>query len=190
MVVHNAIQFLASRRDSAEDAYAGDILGLHNHGTIRIGDTFSEGEDLKFTGVPNFAPELFRKVRLKDPLRAKALQKGLVQLSEEGATQVFRPKLGNEMILGAVGVLQFDVVAHRLKHEYKVECAFESAQTATARWVYCDDPVMLAEFEKKQVANLSVDGSGALAYLAPNLANLRLTQERWPDIHFATTREY
>ena len=190
MVVHNAIQFLASRRDAAEDAFAGDILGLHNHGTIRIGDTFTEGENLKFTGVPNFAPELFRKVRLRDPLRAKALQKGLIQLSEEGATQVFRPKLGNEMILGAVGVLQFDVVAHRLKHEYGVECTFEAAQIATARWVYCDDDKILADFEKKRQTNLCTDGSDALTYLAPNLANLRLTEERWPDIQFLTTREY
>ncbi|MFT5112617.1 MAG: peptide chain release factor 3 [Parasphingorhabdus sp.] len=190
MVVHNAIQFLAARRDAAEDAYAGDILGLHNHGTIRIGDTFSEGEELKFIGVPNFAPELFRRVRLKDPLRAKALQKGLIQLSEEGATQVFRPLLGNEMILGAVGILQFDVVAHRLQHEYKVECAFEAVQVATARWIYCEDSIKLAEFEKKQALNLNIDGSGALTYLAPNMANLRLTEERWPEIQFLTTREY
>ena len=190
MAIHNAIQFLASRRDAVEDAYAGDILGLHNHGTIRIGDSFTEGEVLKFLGVPNFAPELFRRVRLKDPLRAKALQKGLIQLSEEGATQVFKAKLGNDLVLGAVGILQFDVVAHRLQHEYSVECSFEGVQVATARWVTCEDPVKLAEFERKNQANLSEDGSGALSYLAPNLANLRLIQERWPDIEFHSTREH
>ncbi len=190
MAIHNAIQFLASRRDAVEDAYAGDILGLHNHGTIRIGDTFSEGEALKFVGIPSFAPELFRRVRLKDPLRAKALQKGLVQLSEEGATQVFKPKIGNDMVLGAVGILQFDVVAHRLRHEYGVECTFEAVQVATARWVDCKDAVKLAEFERRAQVNLANDGSGALAYLAPNLANLRLTQERWPEVVFHATREH
>lgn len=190
MAVHNAIQFLASRRDAAEDAFAGDILGLHNHGTIRIGDTFSEGEILKFIGVPNFAPELFRRVRLRDPLRAKALHKGLVQLSEEGATQVFKPRQGNEMVLGAVGVLQFDVVAHRLQHEYGVECSFEGVQVATARWVTSDNAAKLAEFERKNAINLSDDGAGALAYLAPNMANLRLTEERWPELVFHSTREH
>jgi peptide chain release factor 3 len=163
--------------------------GLHNHGTIRIGDTFTEGEELKLVGVPNFAPELFRRVRLRDPLRAKALHKGLVQLSEEGATQVFKPRISNELVLGAVGILQFDVVAHRLKHEYGVDCSFEAAQVATARWVSAVDPVKLEQFEQKNEVNLAVDGSGALTYLAPNLANLRLTQERWPDIVFGATRE-
>ncbi len=189
LTIHNAIQFMASRRENAEDAYAGDILGLHNHGTIQIGDTFTEGEVLKFIGVPSFAPELFRRVRLRDPLRAKALHKGLVQLSEEGATQVFKPRLGNELVLGAVGILQFDVVAHRLHHEYGVECAFEGVQVATARWVSSDNAAKLAEFERRNEINLADDGAGVLAYLAPNLANLRLTQERWPDIQFSATRE-
>ncbi len=189
ITVHNAIQFMASRRESAEDAYAGDILGLHNHGTIQIGDTFTEGENLKFVGVPSFAPELFRRVRLRDPLRAKALHKGLVQLSEEGATQVFKPRIGNELVLGAVGILQFDVVAHRLRHEYGVDCAFEGVQVATARWVCSDNAAKLEEFERRNEVNLAVDGSGALTYLAPNLANLRLTQERWPDVRFNATRE-
>src|SRR5690606_6185383 len=168
---------------------AGDILGLHNHGTIRIGDTFTEGEDLKFTGIPSFAPELFLRVRLRDPLRAKALQKGLVQLSEEGATQVFKPRISNDLVLGAVGVLQYDVVAHRLKHEYGVECAFEAVPVVTARWISSETPAKLAEYERRNAANLAVDGAGELTYLAPNLANLRLTQERWPDIRFHATRE-
>jgi len=113
--IPNALTFMAQDRGHVETAWPGDIIGLHNHGTIAIGDSFTEGEKLQFTGIPNFAPELFRRVQLRDPLRLKALQKGLKQLSEEGATQFFRPLIGNELILGAVGVLQFEVVAYRLK---------------------------------------------------------------------------
>jgi peptide chain release factor 3 len=153
MVVNNAHTFMASKREHAEDAYAGDILGLHNHGTIQIGDTFTEGESLKFTGIPNFAPELFRRVRLADPLRAKALQKGLIQLSEEGATQVFRSLASNDLILGAVGILQFDVVAHRLKTEYGVECGFEAVAVSTARWIYFNNPAQESEFRRKNEQN-------------------------------------
>jgi peptide chain release factor 3 len=189
VTIHNAHTFLAAKRDSAEVAYAGDILGLHNHGTIQIGDTFTEGEDLKYIGVPNFAPELFRRVRLKDPLKAKALQKGLIQLSEEGATQVFRPLLNNDLILGAVGVLQFDVVVHRLKNEYGVECQFESVPVAAARWVHFQSDKDEQAFRRKNELNLAIDGAGVLAYIAPNYANLRLTRERYPDVAFKSTRE-
>ncbi|MDH3690277.1 MAG: peptide chain release factor 3 [Gammaproteobacteria bacterium] len=190
MQIHNALTFLAARRDQAEDAYAGDILGLHNHGTIQIGDTFTEREALKFIGVPNFAPELFRRVRLHDPLRAKALHKGLVQLSEEGATQVFKPLNSNDVILGAVGNLQFDVVAHRLRFEYGVECGFEAVQVATARWIHCKDEKKEQEFRSKVGANLALDGAGNLSYIAPNMVNLQLTMERWPDVEFRATREH
>jgi peptide chain release factor 3 len=189
IAIHNAHTFLAAKRDSAEKAYAGDILGLHNHGTIQIGDTFTEGEDLKYIGVPNFAPDLFRRVRLIDPLKAKALQKGLIQLSEEGATQVFRPLINNDMILGAVGVLQFDVVAYRLKNEYGVECQFEAIPVAAARWVNFKSDKDEREFRRKNELNLAIDGAGVLAYIAPNYANLRLTQERYPDVEFKSTRE-
>jgi len=188
-LVHNAITFLASRREAVDTAYSGDIIGLHNHGTIQIGDAFTEGETLKFTGVPNFAPDLFRRVQLADPLRAKALHKGLDQLSEEGATQVFRPLDRNDVILGAVGVLQFDVVAHRLKHEYGVDCWFESVTVATARWVQSENISDLDEFTKSARSNLALDGSGALAYIAPNIANLRLTEERWPRVRFNRIKE-
>jgi peptide chain release factor 3 len=189
IAVNNAINFMAARRDKVEEAWAGDILGLHNHGTIQIGDTFTEGELLKFTGVPNFAPELFRRVRLQDPLRMKALQKGLVQLSEEGAIQVFRPLLGNDMVLGAVGILQFDVVAHRLKHEYGVDCSFEAVNVSTARWLEFPDDTTERDFRKKAEPNLALDGAGCLAYIAPNMVNLQLTVERWPDVVFRKTRE-
>src|SRR5690606_21654513 len=138
--VADAITFMAADRQHAEEAFAGDIIGLHNHGTINIGDSFTEGEPLPFTGIPNLAPALFRKAVLKDPLRLKALQKGLDQLCEEGATQLFRPLMSNELILGAVGPLQFEVAAFRLREEYGVECVFEGVPIATARWIKGDDP--------------------------------------------------
>jgi len=189
MAINNASSFMASKRDATDEAYAGDILGVHNHGTIQIGDTFTEGEELKFTGIPNFAPELFRRVRLQDPLRAKALQKGLIQLSEEGATQVFRPLINNDMILGAVGILQFDVVAHRLKTEYNVECGFEPVQVATARWLHFPDDKMESDFRRKNESNIALDGAECITYVAPNMVNLQLTMERWPDVEFRETRE-
>ncbi|MEP6482807.1 MAG: peptide chain release factor 3 [Rudaea sp.] len=190
MKLANALTFMASERDIVEKAFPGDVIGLHNHGTISIGDTFSEGEALAFTGIPNFAPELFRRARLKDPLKMKQLQKGLAQLSEEGATQFFRPLMSNDLILGAVGILQFDVVAYRLKDEYGVDCAFETVGVITARWIHCDDAKKLAEFREKAAPNLSLDAAGELVYLAPTRVNLQLTEERWPDVTFAATREH
>lgn len=187
--IANALTFMAGDRSNAEIAVPGDIIGLHNHGTIRIGDTFTEGESLQFKGIPNFAPELYRLVRLKDPLKSKALIKGLLELSEEGATQIFRPLNSNELILGAVGILQFDVVAHRLKDEYKVECAYEPVNIVCARWVYADDPKILSEFKKKAFNNLALDGSDSLIYLAPTKVNLNLAIEKNPDIKFLATRE-
>jgi peptide chain release factor 3 len=187
--IADALTFLAADRSQAEEAYAGDIIGLHNHGTINIGDTFSEGEQLNFTGVPNFAPELFRRAQLKDPLRMKALQKGLSQLCEEGATQLFKPLRNNDLILGAIGQLQFEVVAFRLQDEYSVQCVFEPINVALARWVRCSDEKKLAEFRTKAHDNLSVDHGGELVYLAPTRVNLSLTEERWPGIEFLATRE-
>jgi peptide chain release factor 3 len=188
--ISSAITFMASERERIEAAYAGDIIGLYNHGTIQIGDTFTQGEDLKFTGIPNFAPELFRRVVLRDPLRMKALQKGLNQLSEEGATQVFRPLLSNDLILGAVGTLQFDVVAYRLKQEYGVDSTYESVNVYTARWVTCPDAKRLEQFRLKNESRLALDSSGALTYLAPNRVNLDLIMERWPELRFHATREH
>lgn len=188
--ISNALTFMAGERNRAIEASAGDIIGLHNHGTIQIGDTFTQGESLKFLGIPYFAPELFKSVRPKDPLKAKALQKGLIELSEEGATQVFRPLRDNRIILGAVGVLQFDVVAHRLQFEYNVDCVYDSINVSTARWIRCSDPKKLDEFERKAQEHLAIDGGGNLTYLAPTLVNLNLTMERWPDIQFLATREH
>jgi len=187
--IAKAITFLANRRDHAEEAYPGDIIGLHNHGTIQIGDTFTQGEDLKFTGIPNFAPEIFRRARLKDPMKMKALQKGLQQLSEEGATQLFKPVLNNDLILGAVGVLQFDVVKQRLKDEYNVDCEFEAVNVATARWVEGPEKE-IAKFKDKVQENVALDGAGLLSYIAPTRVNLTLTEERWPELTFSATREH
>jgi peptide chain release factor 3 len=188
--VGDAITFMAADRQHADEAYAGDIIGLHNHGTINIGDSFTQGENLAFTGIPSFAPELFRRAVLKDPLKLKALQKGLAQLCEEGATQLFKPLLGNDLILGAVGPLQFEVAAFRLRDEYGVDCVFEPVGVVAARWVRSSDPAQLAEFTKKLAVNVARDHAGELVYLAPTSVALALTQERWPNVQFFATREH
>jgi peptide chain release factor 3 len=188
--IADAVTFMAGDRSAVDEAIAGDIIGLHNHGTIQIGDTFTEGENLKFTGIPHFAPELFRRIRLKDPLKMKQLQKGLQQLSEEGSTQVFFPVNNNDIVVGAVGVLQFEVVAYRLKDEYKVEAIYEPVNVSTARWCECDDAKKLEEFKRKCSENLALDGGGHLTYLAPSRVNLSLTQERYPEVVFRATREH
>ena len=187
--IANAVTFMSRERSSTETAHAGDVIGIHNHGGIGIGDTFTQGEKLNFQGIPNFAPELFRRAQLKDPLKAKALQKGLNQLSEEGATQVFRPISNSSQILGAVGILQFDVVAHRLKYEYGVDCQFEAISVATARWVNGSDKD-LEQLKIKAGNNIAIDSAGMLSYLAPSLVNLQLTMERHPNLTFNATREH
>jgi peptide chain release factor 3 len=187
--VSDALTFMASDRASVTEAYPGDIVGLKNYGTISVGDTFTQGESLQFTGLPSFAPELFRRPQLRDPLRAKALQKGVGQLCEEGAAQLFRPLSSNDLILGAIGVLQFDVVAYRLRDEYNVEAKFEAVNVVTARWVSCEDEAKFKDFRDREVRYLAIDAAGSLAYLAPSMANLQVTQDRWPDIQFTTTRD-
>ncbi|MBG7602984.1 MAG: peptide chain release factor 3 [Gammaproteobacteria bacterium] len=187
--VNNALTFQAGERTQVEEAFPGDIIGLHNHGTIQIGDTFTEGEELKFEGIPYFAPELFRRVVLKNPLKMKQLKKGVLQLCEEGATQVFRPLKNNDMILGAIGVLQFEVAVHRLKGEYSVDAIVEAISVATARWIECDDAKMLEQFKIKNHDNLALDGDEQLVYLAPTRVNLSLAEERWPDVRFLASRE-
>lgn len=188
--ISSVVTFMASSREQVEEAYAGDIIGLPNHGNMQIGDSFTEGEELQFTGIPYFAPEMFRITRIKNPLKIKQLQKGLQQLGEEGAVQVFKPVNGSDIILGAVGVLQFEVVADRLLHEYGVDAVFEGTSISTARWVSCDDKKMLADFENSSAGhNLALDAAGNLTYLATSGVNLRLTEERWPGVTFHTTRE-
>jgi peptide chain release factor 3 len=191
MKLQNALTFMANERSLMEVAYAGDIIGLHNHGQLQIGDTLTgANEPLGFTGVPYFAPELFARARLRDPLKSKQLLKGLQQLGEEGAVQVFEPFVDATPLLGAVGPLQFEVVEHRLRTEYGVEAAFERASIDGARWVTCDDEPVLREFTRAQQARLARDVDGNLVYLADNPVNLRLTLERWPKVRFHATREH
>ena len=187
--IAEAFSFKAGERVSLDEAQAGDIIGLHNHGSIHIGDTFSEGEALKFSGIPYFAPELFKLIRLRDPLKSKQLQNGIRQLSEEGSTQVFFPLRNNDIIVGAVGQLQFDVVAYRLKAEYGVDAIYESVSVHSARWTHTEDGKSLESFRNKAKDNLAIDGGGHLTYLAPTRANMSLAEERYPDIDFSATRE-
>ncbi|MFZ5564816.1 MAG: EF-Tu/IF-2/RF-3 family GTPase, partial [Thermodesulfobacteriota bacterium] len=187
--VANPIIFMAQDRTVVEEAWPGDIIGIHNHGTIRIGDTFSEKEPLSFTGIPTFAPEHFRRVILKSPLKSKQLQKGLDQLVEEGAIQVFRPLVGNAVILGAVGVLQFEVTMARLKTEYGVDATYEPVDYGVARWVHCGDRKLLSLFEKERQNNLARDAEGNLTYLAQSEWQFNYMADKWPDIAFSKTRE-
>ena len=189
VLVPQVLSFMAGERDHLEEAYPGDIIGLHNHGTIQIGDTFTCGEQFHFVGIPNFAPELFQRLRLRDPLKQKQLLKGLMQLAEEGAVQLFRPEQNNDLIVGAVGVLQFDMVVHRLMAEYGVDAIYEPVKIVTARWVYSENPRAMQQFIQKNNSALALDGNGNLTYLASTQASLQLAIERFPDIHFAKTRE-
>ena len=190
MILSNATIFMAQDRSNVEEAYPGDIIGIHNHGTIKIGDTFTEKEPLKFTGIPNFAPEHFRRVLLKNPMKAKQLNKGLEQMAEEGAVQLFKPLMGSNYILGAVGVLQFEVVVARLKAEYGVEAITEPVKYSAARWIHNNDRKKLDEFKNKNQADLAVDAEGHLAFLAINEWWLERTMDNFPEISFEKTREY
>ena len=188
LTVNNAITFMAQDRTTMDEAYSGDIIGIPNHGTIKVGDTFSAGEALKFVGLPYFAPEFFRKAQIKNPMKMKQLQIGLKQLAEEGAAQLFRPLQSNDMILGAVGMLQFDVVKHRLENEYGVEMIFEPYDCYTARWLRGSDTDINA-ISDKYGFNVAIDGAEEIVYLAPNRVNLQMAEERYPDIKFMETRE-
>ncbi|MBC7575143.1 MAG: peptide chain release factor 3 [Herminiimonas sp.] len=189
--VSSVVTFMAASREQVEEAYAGDIIGLPNHGNMQIGDSFSEGELLQYTGIPYFAPDFFRSVRIRNPLKIKQLHKGLQQLGEEGAVQVFKPVSSGDLILGAVGVLQFEVVASRLLNEYGVDAVFEGTSISSARWISCDDKKILSDFEKSSAGhNVAYDAAGNMAYLASSGVNLKLTQERWPQLKFHATREH
>ena len=186
----NVMTFMANERVQSEDAVAGDIIGIHNHGQLSIGDTLTEGEALQFKGIPYFAPELFRVARPRDPFKAKQLQKGLHQLGEEGAIQVFETTVGNTLLLGAVGQLQFEVVAARLAAEYKVDAVYDDAGIATARWLTYPDEKVRRDFERDRAASLATDVDGNPVYLAPNRFNLQVAMERWPQVGFHATREH
>ncbi|WP_289022140.1 peptide chain release factor 3 [Desulfobacter postgatei] len=188
--IANATIFMAQERSNVEEAYPGDIIGIHNHGTIKIGDTFTTKEPLKFLGIPSFAPEHFRRVLLKDPLKAKSLTKGLTQLAEEGTIQVFRPLHGNMHIIGAVGVLQFDVTMARLKAEYNVNAGYEPIDLSVARWVECKNESYFNDFIRKNESSLTRDAEGRLTFMTTSEYQLGFTKEDWPDIEFHKTREH
>jgi peptide chain release factor 3 len=190
MKIANALTFMANERVASEGAVAGDILGIHNHGQLSIGDTLSDGEPLAFKGIPYFAPELFRVARPRDPMKSKALQKGLQELGEEGAIQVFEMAQGNSLLLGAVGPLQFEIVAHRLATEYKVDALYEAASMSTARWLTFPDEATRRNFEREQAASIGADVDGNPVFLATNRYNLQVTMERWPRVGFHATREH
>ncbi len=186
----SVVSFLSQRREQVEDAYAGDIIGIPNHGVLQLGDTLTEGEDLQFTGLPFFAPELFQTVEVADPLRSKQLRTGLAQLGEEGAIQVFKPVAGGMLLLGAVGQLQFEVVAHRLKHEYGCEARMAPARYIGARWVTCDDERELQRFIDANAHRVARDAVDAPAFLAGNLIEIEVATEQWPKIKFHALREH
>ena len=190
VIISNATIFMAQERSNVDEAFPGDIIGIHNHGTIKIGDTFTEKEVLKFTGIPSFAPEHFRRVILKNPMKTKALQKGLTQLAEEGTIQVFRPRINNDYIMGAVGVLQFDVTMARLKAEYGVDAGSEPVDLSVARWITCDNEEMKKKFINQNAGSIAVDSEGWVAFLTTSEYQLGFAMEAWPDMKFHKTREY
>jgi peptide chain release factor 3 len=189
LAVNNPVFFLARERELAEEAFPGDIMGIPNHGTLRIGDTLTEGENLRVTGIPSFAPEILRRVQVNDPMRVKHLRRGLEDLAEEGVSQLFKPMIGAQWIVGVVGELQLDVLASRIASEYGVPAGFEPAPYDSARWVHCDDPAELKRFVEANRGSVAEDRDGAPVFLARNSWELNYTAENWPKIRFVTTRE-
>jgi peptide chain release factor 3 len=189
MSVHNPILFFARDREIVDEAWPGDVMGIPNHGTLRVGDTLTEGEDLTFTGIPNFAPEIIRRVRLGDPLKAKHLQRALESLAEEGVTQVFRPQLGSQWFVGVVGQLQLDVLAQRIAQEYGLDVGFEGGLFETARWVKSAEPAELKKFLDAHKGNMAEDRDGAPVFLAKSGWELNYTAGKWPAITFTATKE-
>lgn len=189
MAIYNPIMFFAQARELAEEAWPGDIIGVPNHGTLRVGDTLSESEDIRFTGIPNFAPEILQRVRLDDPMKGKHLRKALESLAEEGVTQIFKPSFGSQWIVGVVGQLQLDVLVTRVEAEYNIKIGLEAAPYTTARWVKCDDEV---ELEKFMVANrtaMAKDVDGSPVFMARNPWELSHQQQKFPNVTFVTTKE-
>jgi peptide chain release factor 3 len=190
LTLHNPMLFLAQDRERAEEAWAGDIIGVPNHGNLRIGDTLTEGESLFFTGIPSFAPEILQKARPTDPLRAKHLGRALQQIAEEGAARVFKPRLDPDWIVGVVGPLQFEVLADRIRTEYDVPVRFEATQTHAARWIETDDHLLLKKFRDANESSMADDHTGAPVFLARNAWHLEKTMEDWPGVKFLKTKEY
>lgn len=187
--VPTPVMFLAQERELAEDAYAGDIIGIPNHGQLRIGDTLTEGEKINFTGIPAFAPEMLKSARALDPLKSKHLGDALKQIAEEGGASIFKPIIGAEWIVGVVGVLQFEVMADRIKNEFNLPVMFEATQYFTARWITCDDKNEMKRFWDANQMNVAEDHDGAVVFLARNAWHLNKAQEDFPKVNFNKTRE-
>ena len=189
MSVHNAVMFLAQERELAETAFPGDIIGIPNHGNLRIGDALTEGEDLRFSGIPSFAPEMLQRVRAADPMRGKHLGRAVIQLAEEGVARIFRTAVGSDWIVGVVGPLQFDVLADRIRTEYDIPAIFEPAALYTARWIDADDPALVKRFAERNPGDLAHDHDRLPVFLARNAWHLRHTEENWPGLRLLKTRE-
>ena len=189
ITMHNPVLFMARDREIAEEAWAGDIIGVPNHGNLHIGDALTEGEVLRFTGMPSFAPEYLQRAQPTDPIRAKHLGRALQQLAEEGVARVFKPRVGADWIVGVVGALQFEVLAERIRSEYGVPVRFEEAGLHTARWVEADDPALLKRFVSETQSAIGDDHRGDPVFLARNAWHLDRAAEDWPDIRFLATKE-
>ncbi len=187
--VASPVMFMAQDREIADEAFAGDVIGVPNHGALRVGDSLSESGAVQFGGIPNFAPEILRRARVKDPMKAKHLRKALEGLAEEGVTQLFSPAIGADMIVGAVGALQIDVMAERVQAENNLEVVFEQGLYNVARWVACDDKAVLDAFIEKNSMNMATDIDGAPVFLAKNAWDVGYTQDKNPDIRFLATKE-
>jgi peptide chain release factor 3 len=188
MPMHNPLMFMAQDRASADEAFAGDIIGIPNHGNLRIGDALTEGEDLHFTGIPSFAPELMQRARADDPMKAKHLSRALEQLAEEGAARIFKPAMDSNWIVGVVGALQFDVLADRIRTEYDVPVKFEETELHTARWLGAEDPAVLKRFIDTNQSSVANDHDGDPVFLARNAWHLNDAQDKNPAIKFRATK--
>ena len=183
------IFFFAQQRETIDEAYPGDIIGIPNHGTLRVGDTLTEGEVLRFTGVPNFAPEVLRRIVLSDGLKAKQMNRALNDLAEEGVVQIFRPRDGSWPVLGAVGTLQFEVLTSRLEQEYGVTARLEAAPYETARWITSDKPDVLQRFCDTNRSSIAEDSAGDAVFLARSAWLLKREIDDWPDVQFRSVME-
>jgi peptide chain release factor 3 len=187
--IQNPITFFARDRELAELARPGDIIGIPNHGTLRVGDTLSERGDVSFTGLPDFAPEILRRVRLDDPMKSKQMRKGLQDLAEEGVIRIFKPAIGSNWIVGVVGALQLDVLATRMEQEYSLKLGFEASPYDVARWVSSDDPVDVKRLADTHRSSMAEDADGAPVLMLRNEWELGRFQQDWPKVRFANVRE-
>lgn len=187
--VQNPILFFAQDRELVDEAYGGDIIGIPNHGTIRVGDTLNEGENIKFIGLPNFAPEILERIRPDDPMKAKHLKKALESLSEEGVIQLFAPQIGAHLTVGVVGRLQIEVLAQRIKDEYKIDAKFEASPFSSAKWIECEDDKMLEKFMSDNRLNMADDRDGSPVFLGKSAWEMGYVEDKWPDIKFKAIKE-